>query len=117
MVTKNAGQYNLSQMNLQEDVQNFNSGLQTFAPRMDFYCPVIRNGQGSITYDSDTNKSTIPHLFNDDISLKPVVMTSPSLSFQSVDNVRGLGDLFTNALPGDSDTLASGTAFRSNKIR
>ena len=107
MVTKNAGQYNLSQIYPQEDVQNFNSGLAG-TPRMDFYCPVIRSGPNSITYDPDTNKSTIPHLFNDDISLKPVVMTSPSLTFQSVDNVRGLGDLFTNSLPGDSDTPASG---------
>ena len=61
---------------------------------MDFYCPVIRSGPNSITYDSVTNKSTIPHLFNDDISLKPVVMTSPSLSSQSVDNVRDLGGFY-----------------------
>ena len=105
MITKNAGQYNLSLIYQQEDVQNHSSGLAG-TPRMDFYCPVIRSGPGSISYDSSTNKSTIPHLFNNDADLKPVVMTTPPLIPQTVRKVRGLGDLY--ALPDDAKLLSAG---------
>ena len=105
MITKNAGQYNLSLIYLQEDAQNHSSGLSG-TPRMDFYCPVIRSGPGSISYDSSTNKSTIPHLFNNDADLKPVVMTTPPLIPQTVRLVRGLGDLY--ALPDDAKFLSAG---------
>ena len=105
MITKNAGQYNLSLIYLQEDAQNHASGLAG-TPRMDFWCPVIRSGAGTITYDSSTNKSTIPHIFNNDADLKPVVMTSPPFTPGPVSTLRKLGELY--ALPNDSKFLAAG---------
>ena len=105
MVTKNASQYNLSIIYLQEDAQNHSSGLSG-TPRMDFWCPVIRSGPNTITYNSATNTSSIPHVFNNDADLKPVVMTSPPFTPGPVSTLRKLGELY--ALPNDSKFLAAG---------
>ena len=73
---------------------------------MDYFQPVIRSGPGSITYNSATNTSTIPHLFNNDDRFTPVVMTTPPLTPGPVSKLRKLGDLY--ALPNDSKFLAAG---------
>ena len=105
MVLKGSGQYNLCQIYLAQDNQNHTLGL-TGQPRLDYFQPVIRSGPGSITYDPSTNKSIIPHLFNDDESLTPTVMSTPPQTAQPVTRLRNLGDVY--ALPEDSKFLAAG---------
>ena len=105
MVLKGSGQYNLCQIYLAQDNQNHTLGL-TGQPRLDYFQPVIRSGPGSITYDPSTNKSIIPHLFNDDESLTPTVMSTPPQTAQPVTRLRNLGDVY--ALPEDSEFLAAG---------
>ena len=105
LVTKGAGQYNLSFIYLEQDVDDHSNGLAG-TPRMDYFQPVFRSGPGSITYDSATNRSTIPHLFNNDSSLTPVVLSTPDMTARSISSVRQLGDLY--ALPEDSNVLPAG---------
>ena len=105
MVLRANNQYNLCQIYLAQDEQNHSMGL-TGTPRMDYFQPVIRSGPGSITYNATTKRSTIPHLFNDDDTLTPTVMTSPPMTSTRVNKLRELGDLY--ALPNDSKMLEAG---------